>query len=496
MIDSECSRTINHFMVKDAQRTTSSSRKRHGRIYTPPFIVELMLDRMDYKSPSQILGRHIIDNSCGDGAFLVAIVRRYCLAYLSENKPSDFLELSKQLSTFVHGIELDEQERDLCVKNLDAAAREFGLEGVVWDVMCADTLTVSRFDGRMDYVVGNPPYVRVHNLSDSYDAVKKFRFASQGMTDLYIVFFEIGFKMLSPTGRMCLITPSSWLSSKAGDMLRSYVRTKQCMYALIDLGHFQAFQNATTYTLISQFDKQKHQAISYATLNEEGLRLQDDALAYTDFEIGEHFYLASKTVLASLREIRLNTIRDDIRVKNGFATLADKVYIGQFDFTSHVIKVVKASTGQWKQCIYPYDNRGRLVSERELKSDERLYAYLLQHKETLAHGHDREDADWYAFGRTQAINDVCRHKYAINSLVKDVDSIKLVEVAAGEGVYSGLYILTSLTFDELSAMVRCQDFLQYVSALKNYKSGGYYTYSSRDLELYLNHKLQERDDKH
>ncbi len=28
--------------------------------------------------------------------------------------------------------------------------------------------------------------------------------------------------------------------------------------------------------------------------------------------------------------------------------------------------------------------------------------------------------------------------------------------------------------------------------LKNYKSGGYYTYSSKDLEQYLNYKLSEK----
>ena len=52
----------------------------------------------------------------------------------------------------------------------------------------------------MDYVLGNPPYVRVHNLGDSFDLIKNFLFAQNGMTDLYIVFYEIGLRMLNKDG--------------------------------------------------------------------------------------------------------------------------------------------------------------------------------------------------------------------------------------------------------------------------------------------------------
>ena len=88
---------------------------------------------------------------------------------------------------------------------------------------------------------------------------KKFKFAEDGMTDLFIVFFEIGFNMLAKGGLMCLITPSSWLSSLAGTNLRKTYQTHQNLSGVIDLEHFQPFE-ATTYTLISQvFKIKKHQ---------------------------------------------------------------------------------------------------------------------------------------------------------------------------------------------------------------------------------------------
>ena len=36
------------------------------------------------------------------------------------------------------------------------------------------------------------------------------------------------------------------------------------------------------------------------------------------------------------------------------------------------------------------------------------------------------------------------------------------------------------------------DQVNYVKLLKNYKSGGYYTFASKDLEQYLNYKLSEK----
>jgi adenine-specific DNA-methyltransferase len=62
----------------------------------------------------------------------------------------------------------------------------------------------------MDFVVGNPPYVRVHNLGNYYELVKKFSFSQAGMTDLFIVFFEVGLNMLNNNGKMCYISPTSY----------------------------------------------------------------------------------------------------------------------------------------------------------------------------------------------------------------------------------------------------------------------------------------------
>lgn len=465
--------------------------KNHGRVYTPNHIVNLILNFGGY-STAKILQKHIIDNSCGDGAFLVEIVNLYCSCFLQQN--SDLSILKYELETYIHGIELDKTECEKCKTNLDKVAEKFRINSVKWNILNADTLTVDNFNEKMDFVFGNPPYVRVHNLESNYDAVKKFKFAEDGMTDLFIVFFEIGFKMLAKNGTMCLITPSSWLSSLAGENLRKYVFTHHNLSGVIDLGHYQPFE-ATTYTLISRFSKsQCFNKIEYFNFDDNILdKCFQDSIPYDNIKIGRNFYLSKNENLELLRKIKTTYSYPYVSVKNGFATLADKVFIGDFDFSDGTIKILKASTGKWSKCIYPYDNNGKPLEQSGFMKNKDAYEYLLQHQDKLAKGRDiKENKYWYLFGRTQALKDVSKTKYAINTILKDMKSIKLEIVPEGCGIYSGLYILTNIEFELISQLVYSEDFITYIRLLKNYKSGGYYTYASKDLEQYLNYKLTEK----
>lgn len=465
--------------------------KQHGRVYTPDYLVKVILDFGGYDKPN-ILNKHVIDNSCGDGAFLKEVVKRYCSTFLEQS--DDLFKLKHDLEKYIHGIELDTRECEACIHNLNEIATGFGLSGIHWDIINGDTLTICKYNEKMDFVFGNPPYVRVHNLENSYDAVKKFKFAEGGMTDLFIVFFEIGFKMLTKVGLMCLITPSSWLSSLAGRYLRQFIHTHQFLSGVIDLEHFQPFQ-ATTYTFISRFSKSnKIDHIDYYTFDGDNRKaIFQDKLSYSDIQIGKNFYFSKTDRLALLKNIKTTYSYPYVSVKNGFATLADKVFIGDFDFTEGTIDILKASSGKWSKCIYPYDKNGKPLLLKDFMNNTKAYNHLLSNKDKLSKSRDIEDDKfWYLFGRTQALKDVSKSKYAINTLIRDLDSIKLECVPQGSGIYSGLYILTDIEFETIKQLVFSKDFITYIKLLKNYKSGGYYTFASKDLEQYLNYKLTEK----
>ena len=463
--------------------------KNGGQVFTPEFLVREILDFAGYKHGG--IGRkHVIDNSCGNGAFLCEVVRRYISDYVAANGSA--AGVNEELELYIHGIEIEDEAYRECRLRLDEAAAEYGVVGVLWDVRHADALSVQDYNGRMDFVVGNPPYVRVHNLEGSYDAVKQFGFAQGGMTDIYLVFFELGFRMLNAQGRLCYITPSSWLSSLAASEMRSYIARHRTLSGLIDLGHFQAFEGATTYTMIALFDlSKKGECIVYYDYAAElsGKKFVD-TLTVDDIYIDGSFYIADRASLGVLRSIRTKPSPTIVKVKNGFATLADKVFINDVCFDALTIPIIKASTGRWHRGFFPYDKKGKPLRKDEIFSNDEIARYMADRKEKLLKGKTEEQMpQWYLYGRTQALKDVWSNKIAVSTIVKDVESIKVNEVPAGSGLYSGLYVLTDIDFRIISGIIKSQGFIAYLRMLKNYKSGGYYTFNSKDLEQYINYKL-------
>lgn len=468
--------------------------KHSGQVFTPDFLVENILDYAGYSSGG-ILCRHIIDNSCGDGAFICTIVRRYCTEFLRTQ--TDRHRLAEELATYVHGIELDPKAHSCCLENLRTIELEWQLPAVTWDIRLADALTTPDYDRRMDFVVGNPPYVRVHNLDETYASVKTYAFASGGMTDLYLVFFEIGLRMLSPEGRLCYITPSSWINSLAGTAMRQHLAQTQCLSMVVDLAHFQAFK-ATTYTMITLLEP-GHQLpeFDYYRYNDQLRERQWVArLTWREALIEGTLYLGTPKSIRAYTHIVRNNYQRWVTVKNGFATLADKVFIAPaFPFEEYVIPVLKASTGRWGKAFFPYNAQGKPYTREELFASSACAHYLNAHKKELLKGAQEADVPtWYLYGRTQALKDVAVDKVAINTVIKDKASVKLHRVPAGAGLYSGLYILGNVPYEHLHSLLVSDSFIDYIALLKKYKSGGYYTFNSKDLEVYLNYHLSQQND--
>ncbi|MEG1582264.1 MAG: N-6 DNA methylase, partial [Clostridia bacterium] len=176
--------------------------KNLGQIYTPTHIVNDMLDIIDYQG-KKILQKHIIVNSCGDGAFLEIIIDRYIKAY--KEKHNSLIGIEKELEIYIHGIEIDKGEYLKCINNLSQQVFLRGLSNIKWNIINDDTLENHLFDGKMDYVVGNPPYIRIHNLNENFHKIRNYDFCKSGMSDMFIVFYEIGFGMLSKNGKLCYI---------------------------------------------------------------------------------------------------------------------------------------------------------------------------------------------------------------------------------------------------------------------------------------------------
>lgn len=466
--------------------------KHRGKIYTPDYLVNVILDFGNY-TIGNINQKHVIDNSCGDGQFMVHVVNRYCRDFLS--KSNDINILKNELETYIHAIELDSHELENCAMRCDEVARSFGINKIKWDFYNTNALECDIFNDKMDFVVGNPPYVRTHNLKANKSLLGKYLFNNSGMTDLYITFYEIGLHMLNSTGRLTYISPSSFFTSLAGRTMRDYLYRNNLITKLCDLKHFQPFA-ATTYTTIVALNKKninKKQLSYYLFNKKEQAPFFIDDLHYDDFYINGNFYFSNKKNLVEFKKILTNNTKTDICIKNGYATLADGVFINDFDQISSnfIISVIKASSGKWTKIFYPYDENGNFIPEDLISRDKQLYNYLQLNKDKLlkrSNENKNSRVFWYAFGRSQGIKDTQKNKLAIGTLIKKPGDIKTTCAPSGCGVYSGLYA-TSETFNknQIADALKSSDFFKYAAILGKYKSGGYYTFSSKDIKIFLDY---------
>lgn len=119
-----------------------------------------------------------------------------------------------------------------------------------------------------DIVIGNPPYVRATRLESSYRTFLKRQFPSAyyGSADLYMYFIASGISCLLKDGVLVFISPASFLRTKSGTSIRSFIQGTCALKALIDLDETQVFDQADVHSTIYAIARASTQApsIQYA----------------------------------------------------------------------------------------------------------------------------------------------------------------------------------------------------------------------------------------
>jgi len=215
------------------------SRKKSGSERTPNDIINYMLDLIGYRG-EQILGKTITDPACGTGTFVAQIVDRLIDAVPEEERQTvihRFIDEgyvkaydTKPSNVFVTKIIIVAiLAKRGCLSDIDDVVKLINN----LPVYCRDYLTVHE---KTDYVVGNPPYIRLQNLTNENREYIKKNFASAtGRFDIYTCFLENGNKNLSSRGKLCLITSNKFLTANYGVGIRKYLSETGCVRKIVDL---------------------------------------------------------------------------------------------------------------------------------------------------------------------------------------------------------------------------------------------------------------------
>jgi type II restriction/modification system DNA methylase subunit YeeA len=108
-----------------------------------------------------------------------------------------------------------------------------------------------------DIVIGNPPYVRQEKIKKEKPLLQKQGYEVFTSTaDLYVYFYEKGYKILKQGGILAYITSNKWMRAKYGEKLRRFLKENTTILKLIDFSGYRVFEQ-TVDTCILLFKKEK-----------------------------------------------------------------------------------------------------------------------------------------------------------------------------------------------------------------------------------------------
>jgi adenine-specific DNA-methyltransferase len=134
--------------------------------------------------------------------------------------------------------------------------------------------------GGFDLVIGNPPYVRQEQIKELKPALKEEYDCYTGVADLYVYFYEQGFRLLKEKGYLSFITSNKYFRAGYGEKLRKYLGAKSTIEVMIDFGDANVFE-AIAYPSIIVFKKEKPNEHQAAVLTwQAGQALEDFVSVY------------------------------------------------------------------------------------------------------------------------------------------------------------------------------------------------------------------------
>lgn len=237
----------------------SEDKEKKGIVYTPPILVNLMIDEiMPLDKPQKNF--KLLDPSCGSGIFLVAAYKRLIQWWMIENKwekPSPTVARNI-IKKSIYGVDIHPGAVQLSIFSLSLALCDTLQPNAIWDELKFDNLEESnniihedffnyvqdnKFHNKFDLVIGNPPFVsdtdsRGFKILERKESKNRPKIADKRLVlpdkQLALLFLEQGFKLLTPDSFLCMIQPSAFLYSQNSHNFRNYLFTEYKCKQIID----------------------------------------------------------------------------------------------------------------------------------------------------------------------------------------------------------------------------------------------------------------------
>jgi hypothetical protein len=323
----------------------------HGVVLTKPHVVELILDLAGYGEELDLGTKRLLEPSCGHGAFLVVAVGRLLASARAHGR--SLSDLADAIAAF----DVDESHVTATRTAVREVLERHGEQPEAaakltesW-IRCGDFL-LTPIPGAFDFVVGNPPYIRVEQIALELQAEYRRRYSTIfDRADLYVAFIERGLSLLSDRGVLSFVCADRWTLNRYGAPLRRLITSTYEVRAYVDLHSASPFESdviaypsifvigrggsarSIQVATLRSATKDECVALSEACRNTDAGSTESISLTrYTSWFTGDDpWVLSSPTQLAVLRELesRFPLLEEDGRasVRIGVASGNDSIYI-------------------------------------------------------------------------------------------------------------------------------------------------------------------------
>lgn len=292
----KCLRRLNRFDFEQVNRDILGDvyqeylppreRKMLGEFYTPKQVVEYILDAVGYKPENELRGKNLLDPACGSGGFLVEAIKRLIARYrrvgfdLRNLDPDEAREIIEGCVNSIYGLDIHPFACFIAEMNLlfqlidlhDIVRKKYPhyklprlnifrtdslippgeslielsesvdnsrRKMLIQETRGADKIKSMKFC----YVVGNPPYVRVDDIPQSYRTLysKIYDDLLVGKWDIYIPFIHKAIEWLEESKRMGYIVKNKFFLLQHGLTLRKHILEYCIIELIIDLSGVKVF---------------------------------------------------------------------------------------------------------------------------------------------------------------------------------------------------------------------------------------------------------------
>jgi hypothetical protein len=238
-----------------------------GVVYTQSWMVEWILDLAGYVPEQRLAERVAMEPSAGDGAFLRAMVRR--LVESCERHGTPLAEATRAIQAFEIDPEAAERAVEVVRQTLrglrisEPTARDLARQ---W-IKTGDFLEASLCFPVADFVLGNPPYIRLEEIPAAKAAMYRHGFsAMRGRADIYVAFYQAALLQLKPGGVCAYICADRWMLNDYGSALREFItREGYNVRHLIEAHDVPAFETeVSAYPAVTVIAREKQGPVTVA----------------------------------------------------------------------------------------------------------------------------------------------------------------------------------------------------------------------------------------